>query len=227
MGEHVASGRQIESTPTRHPVLGPAVVIYSDPRRSWGSLFLDLAFVCVALLGFFLGAADLEGAGSDIGGVAVPSILGLGEIVAAFAVSGWAIRAAIAAIARIRHPGSLIVGRDGFEYLAGNGPVGWDEVESVNDPSSPAGQPRVLRVQLSDPDEYARRHRLSPIDRLSSMLNHRDLVLGHESIMPVVAMQALMRDRLAEFRGAGQSLFDVPAAAIGRRPKRRRQAPTK
>ena len=221
----MASGRQIESTPTRHPVLGPAVIIYSDPRRSWGTLFLDLALVCVALLGFFLGAVDLQGAGSDIGGLAMPPVLGLAEIAAAFVVAGWAIRAATGAIGRIRHPGSLIVGRDGFEYLAGNGPVGWDEVESVSDPSSPDGQPRVLRVQLSDPDEYARRHHLSPIGRLVSMLNHRDLVFGHEAVMLVVAMQALMRERLAEFRGIGDSSSDVPAAGLGHRPKRRRQAP--
>jgi hypothetical protein len=222
-GEPVASDRQTESTPVNHPVLGPAVEIYSDRRQSWGTLFLDLAFLCVALLGFVLGAGDLTGGTSSVGSLTIPPILGLAEIAGAAVVAAWAIRAAWRAIGRIRGPAFLVVGRDGFEYLAGNGPVGWDEVESVSDANSPDEQPRALKVQLKDPGDYARRHSLSPIDRAFSLLTRGDLVIGHETIMPVAEVQALMRKRLTEFRGVDRSGVAVSPAAVSRTPKRRPQ----
>jgi len=220
----LASGRRIESSPVNHPVLGPAVSIYSDRRQSLATLFLDLAFICVALLGFFLGAEDLTGASSG-SSISLPPILGAAQIAAAAVVAAWAIRAAWLAIGRIRRPASLIVGRDGFEYLWGNGPVGWDEVESVGDRNSPDERPRTLRVQLSDPAAYAARHSLSPIGRLVHLLNRHELVLGHDSIMPAAAVQALMRKRLAEFRGIDHSRGAVPAAAVGRGLRRRPRPP--
>lgn len=220
----MASDRQTESTPVTHPVLGPAVQLYSDPRQSWGTLFLDLAFLCVALLGFVLGFGDMSGGtASNVGGLTLPPILGLAEILGAIVIAAWAIRAGSLAIRRIRRPVVLVVGRDGFEYLAGNGPVGWDEVESVGDRNSPDDQPRTLRVQLSDPGEYSRRHSLSPIDRTLSLLARGDLVLGHETIMPLGKVQALMRQRLEEFRGIGGSRVTISPAALNRAPKRRSQ----
>jgi len=223
----VASDRQTESAPVNHPVLGPAVEIYSDRRQSWGTLSLDLAFLCVALLGVVLGYGDLSGGTtSNVGNLTLPPILGLAEIAGAAVIAAWAVRAASLAIARIRRPALLVVGRDGFEYLAGNGPVGWDEVESVSDPSSPDEQPRTLRVHLNDPDDYARRHNLSQIGRIVSLLSRGDLVLGREAIMPVDKVQALMRKRLAEFRG-DQSIDPISAAPVSRRPARRHHAPRK
>ena len=220
----MASDRQTESTPVNHPVLGPAVEIYSDRRQSWGSLFLDLAFLCVALLGFVLGYGDMTGGtASNVGGLTLPPILGLAEIAGAAVVAAWAIRAAWRAIGRIRGPAFIVVGRNGFEYQAGNGPVGWDEVQSVGDPNSPDEQPRTLKVQLRDPSEYARRHSLSAIDRAFSLLARGDLVLGHETIMPVSEVQALMRKRLAEFRGVDHSSAAISPAALSRTPKRRPQ----
>ena len=220
----MASDRQTASTPVNHPVLGPAVEIYADRRQSWGTLFLDLAFLCVALLGFVLGYGDLTGGTvSNVGSLTLPPILGLGEIVGAAVIAAWAIRAGSLAIGRIRRPAFIVVGRDGFEYLAGNGPVRWGEVESVRDSSAPDEQPRTLKVQLRDPADYARRHRLSPIDRAFSLLTRGDLVLGHESIMPVPAVQALMRKRLAESRGIDRSDVAVSPAATSRTPKRRHQ----
>jgi hypothetical protein len=227
-GEPVARDRQTESTPVKHPVLGPAVELYSDRRQSWGALFLDLAFLCLALLGFVLGLGDLSGGTtSNFGSLTLPPILGLAEILGAVVMAAWAIRAGSLAIGRIRRPALLVVGRDGFEYLAGNGPVGWDEVESVADANSPDEQPRTLKVQLNDPGEYARRHSLSPVDRAFSLLTRGDLVLGHETIMPVAEVQALMRERLAEFRGVARSGVAISPAALGRKPKRRAQAQKK
>jgi hypothetical protein len=221
-GEPVASDRQTESTPVNHPVLGPAVEIYSDPRQSWGTLFLDMAFLCVALLGFVLGFGDVSGGTtSNVVNLTLPPILGLAEIVGAAVIAGWAIRAGSLAIGRIRRPAFLVVGRDGFEYLAGKGPVSWDEVDSVSDPNSPDEQPRTLRVHLNDPGDYARRHSLSPIDRAFSLLTRGDLVLGHETIMPLGKVQAMMRKRLEEFRGIGGSSVSISPAALSRTPKRR------
>ena len=220
----MASERQTESTPVNHPVLGPAVEIYADRSQAWGNLFLDLAFFCVALLGFVLGYGDLTGGtASNVGGLSLPPILGLGEIVGAAVITAWALRAAWLAIRRIRNRAFLVVGRDGFEYLAGSGPVGWDEVESVSDPSSSDEQPRTLRVQLAEPGDYARRHRLSPIGRALFLLARGDLVLGHETVMPLPQVQALMRKRLAESRGTGGEGAAVSPAAVSRTPKRRPQ----
>jgi hypothetical protein len=226
-GEPVASERQTESTAVKHPVLGPAVEIYCDRRLSWGALFLALAFLCVALLGFILGAGDLSGSSSDVVGLTLPPILGLAELAGAAVVAGWSLRSAGLAIGRIRGRPLVVVGRDGFEYLAGDGPVSWDEVESISDPGSPDEQPRTLRVQLKDSGDYARRHALSPIGRVIALVSRGDLVIGRDTIMPMAEVQALMRRRLVESRGIDQSSGIIPAAAQSRRSGRRRQAPKK
>ena len=191
----MASGRPIESTPLVHPVLGPAVTIYCDRRQALANLFLDLAFLCVAFVGLFLGLGDVAGTNSGAGGLTLPPILG--------------------------------VGRDGFAFRVGDGPVGWDEVEDIGDRSSPDDQPRNLRVELKDPGEYASRHSLSPISRILSLLNRRELVLGHDTIMPLVEVQALMRKRLSEYRGTDSAPATVRTLAPSRPAKRRHQAPRK
>lgn len=217
----MATGQPVELTPTTHPVLGPGLTIYADRRQAWGSLFLALAFFAVALLGIVLGTGDLSGQSAGTGGIELPPILGLAEIAGALVIGAWSVRSAWLAIGRIRNPATLVVGRDGFEFRTGDGPVGWDEVESVGDPGSPDERPRALRVQLKDRAEYARRHSLSLFGLLLSRANQGDLVLGHDTIMPIAAVQALMRKRLAEFSGDGRSTAAIPAAAVSRRPKRR------
>jgi hypothetical protein len=225
-GEPVASGRPIESTPLVHPVLGPGVTIYCDRRGALAGLFLYVAFLCIAFLGFFLGLGDATGGNSGTGFLHVPPILGVAEIAGSFVIAAWSIRAGVRAIGRMRNTASLVVGRDGFQFRVGNGPVGWDEVESIGDRSSPDDQPRNLRVQLKDPGEYASRHSLSPIAWLLSFLNRRELVLGHDTIMPLGAVQDLMRQRLSEFRGTDLAPA-VRRSAESRAPKRRRQGPRK
>jgi hypothetical protein len=224
-GELVASGRPIETTPLVHPVLGPAVTVYCDRRQALANLFLDLAFLCVALVGLVLGLGDVAGTNSAAGGLTFPPIVGVAQVAAAFVVGVWSIRAGVRAIGRMRNTASLVVGRDGFEFRVGDGPVGWDEVDSIGDRSSPDDQPRNLRVQLKDPGEYASRHSLSPVGRLLSLLNRRDLVLGHDTIMPLGAVQDLMRKRLSEFRGMDSAPATVRAASS--RPARRRRQGTR
>jgi hypothetical protein len=223
----VASGRPIESTPLVHPVLGPAVTIYCDRRQALANLFLDLAFLCVAFVGLFLGLGDVAGTNSGAGGLTLPPILGVAQIAAAFVVGAWSIRAGVRAIGRMRNTASLVVGRDGFAFRVGDGPVGWDEVEGIGDRSSPDDQPRNLRVELKDPGEYASRHSLSPIGRVLSLLNRRELVLGHDTIMPLVEVQALMRKRLSEYRGTDSTHATVRTVSPSRPSRRRRQAPRK
>jgi hypothetical protein len=225
----VAADRRIESTPLNHPVLGPSLSIYSDRRQALAGLFLDLAFMCVALIGFLLGMGDLTGGSSDASGLRLPPILGLAQILAAIVVAAWAIRAGWQAVGRIRNPASVIVGRDGFQFQSGDGPVGWDEVDSVGDSRYPDDQPRSLRVRLSDPAEYRRRHSLSPVGLVIARLNRGELVLGHDTVMPINTLQALMRKRLAEFQGSSPVAVTGAAAvtASNRPPKRRRHAPRK
>jgi hypothetical protein len=183
---------------------------------------LALAFICVAVLGVVLGSGDLSGGtSSKLGNSELTPLLGLAEIGGSILITGWAIRTAALAIGRIRNPIVLVVGRDGFEYQAGAGPVGWDEVETVSDPGAPDAQPRNVRVQLSDPDDYLRRHNLSPVDRAVFLLARRDLILGRDTIMPVEKVQALMRQRLAESRGLVERRTGISAAAEPRRQKRR------
>ena len=223
----MASGRPIESTPLAHPVLGPAVTIYCARRQSLANLFLDLAFLCVAFIGFFLGLGDATGSNSGAGSMSFPPIVGVAQIAAAFVVGGWAIRAGTRAIGRVRSTASLVVGRDGFEFRVGDGPVSWDEVEGIGDRGLNNDQPRSLRVHLEDPGEYASRHSLSPIGRVLFLLNRRELVLGHDTIMPLGAVQTLMRKRLSEYRGTDLAPATARAGVTRHAPKRRRQGPRK
>ena len=209
----MAKGQQIDSIPVNHPVLGPAVSVYEDRGQALGVLFLYAAFFFLGLLGVVLGNADLSG------GIAA---LGLAEIAGGIFLSLYSARAAFIAIRRLRQPVALVVGRDGFECDRGNGPVRWDEVASVGDPGAPPNRPRMLRAQLIDPQDYVRRHALSPFAVIELRVHHNDLYLGNSTKMPVAAIQALMNERLAEFRHAGH---DAAAPKPTRAPKRRRRTP--
>jgi hypothetical protein len=221
----VASVRPIASTPVDHRVLGPAVAIYADRRQSLASIFLYMAFLCIAALGLFIGLGDLGTKGSSAATFGIPGpILGTAQIAAAVVVAAWCARATFFAVGRIRQPAALIVGRAGFEYVDGHGPVGWDEVETVGAPAY--RNSARLTVQLIDPAEYSARHHLSPIGRLLLRLDHYDLTIGYLMIMPTAELQDLMQRRLAEFRhrGAGGGLVPEPKAPKRRRPARKSPA---
>jgi hypothetical protein len=114
------------------------------------------------------------------------------------------------------------VGTEGFEYVGGNGPVGWDEVTTVSDPASRPGRQATLKVQLNDPGDYVVRHALSPVARVMLRVNHNDLVIARDAVIPVEAAQDLMRKRLAESRPVAH---DAAAPKPARAPKRRRRTP--
>jgi hypothetical protein len=209
----VATGQQIDSIPVNHPVLGPAVSVYDDHRQALGVVFLYAAFFCLGILGVVLGISDLGGG---------TAALGIAEVPGGTFLSLYSVRAAFIATRRLGQPIALVVGRDGFQCARGNGPVGWDEVESVGDPSAPPDRPRMLRVQLVDPQDYVRRHALSPFAVIELRVHHNDLYLGNSTKMPVAAIQALMNERLAEFRRVANG---AAAPKPTRAPKRRRRTP--
>jgi hypothetical protein len=82
-----------------------------------------------------------------------------------------------------------------------------------------------LRVQLSRPNEFERRHGLSPFARLALKYNRGDLVLGGGTLMPVVEAEALMRTKLAESRkpGSAKASASVPAREREARPRKAKQ----
>jgi hypothetical protein len=209
----VATSRQIDSISVEHPGLGTAVEIYADRRQALGSTFVYLAFVLLGILGLFLGQSDLAS------GLAV---LGLAELAGGAILGLYSIRAALAAARRYRNPLTLVVGTEGFEYVGGNGPVGWDEVTTVSDPASRPGRQATLKVQLNDPGDYVVRHALSPVARVMLRVNHNDLVIARDAVIPVEAAQDLMRKRLAESRPVAHG---AAAPKPARAPKRRRRTP--
>jgi hypothetical protein len=181
--------------------------------------------VPLGFLGVSLGIGDLTN-GSEL--------LGLAEIFGGIVLGLYGIRGAVVDAQRITNPVRLVIARDGFELFPGRRrfpwfelypsqhPVSWDDVATVSDPKSPAGQPRNLRVQLYDPAAFADRENLSALDRLLLRLNGGDLVLGIGMALSVSEVEQLMRQHLAEFRRPGSA--SVPAAARTATPKARRPA---
>jgi hypothetical protein len=211
----MTSGRTAVSAPTNHPVLGPSVQIYDDRNGARGSLLLGLACVCLGPVGLYYGLPDLSNG---------DTLLGL-----AYAIGGgflflYGVWLAYRATGRLRRPVALVVGRDGFEK-AGAEAVGWDEVATVSDPASSAEAPRIVRVQLVDPEDYSTRHRLGPIARFMLRGRQGDLFLGREMAMPVAEVQALMRRRLAEYRRPAGPV--KPPASAGRIPEPKGRSPRK
>jgi hypothetical protein len=195
-------------------VLGAAVEIYADRRQALGSTFVYLAFITLGLLGLVLGQSDLS-SGS--------ALLGLVELAGGAILGLYSIRAAFTAARRYRNPLTLVVGTGGFEYAGGNGPVRWAEVAAVSDPASRPGRQPTLKVQLNDPGDYVVRHALSPVARVMLRVNHNDLAIAREAVIPVEAAQDLMRKRLAESRPVAHDESEArPARALKRpRPQRR------
>ena len=199
----MATGRQAVSTTSNHPLLGPSVAIHDDRARSRGNLLLGLACICLGPVGIYFGGPDLARGSTELG----VAYLAGGAFLLIYGL--WL---TFLTANRLRHPVTLLVGRGGFE-AAGSGPVRWDEVATISDPASPPGQPRVVRVQLVDPDDFAERRHLGPVARKLLQFRQNDLVLGRSMAMPVADVQALMRTYLAEFRRSSHE-------ATGRRARR-------
>jgi hypothetical protein len=212
-----SSDQPIESA-TRHAVLGPGTALYDDRRRTRLRVILWIALVPLGIFGVLLGRGDLA---------AGATLLGIAEVLGGIVLVVYSVQAAVEDARRLSTPIRLVIARDGFALLPGDLAVSWNEVEAISDPGSPVGQPRVLRVQLSDPGEFKQRHSLSQIARLALRFNRGDLVLGSGMAMPVANAEALMRSRLAEFQGPGSAHSTEPVQARepadrrSSRPKRR------
>jgi len=214
-------GRRIVSTPLTHPVLGPAVAIYVDLGKARLNAFVDLWFLAPAALGLWLGSHDMQNGPTDVFGIVVPGIvLGLAQIVAAFIVGGWGIRGTIMNVQLYRRKVMLVVGRDGFEASLGKGPVGWDEVASVVDPSARGGPALNVRVQLADASDYAAKHSLSPLDRIELFLAKNTLTVGPPNLIATELVEDLMLTRFKEFQNPG-SAATAPSGRVRTRPLRR------
>lgn len=212
----MASGQGTDATAKDRSALGEAVPIYDDRSKIRGNFLLTLGFVAVGLSGVYMGSGDLAGGNAILGWAYV----GGGGVLAA-----WAVRSVFDAARRLRHPVRLLIGERGFEYSDGPGPISWSEVATIGDPGSPAGRPRILRVQLGDSEGFAERHLLSLSARFTFRANQGDLFLGRDMAMPVVEVESLMRKQLAEFRRFGSAPASTPRRATrprGRRPARKR-----
>jgi hypothetical protein len=202
---------------TRHPILGPAVGIYDDVRRTAWRLVFEIAMVPLALAGLAMASGDLASGNT---------LIGVAQAAGAVIVAVYGILAARTDVKRRLNPVRLLIARDGFVLSTGQGPISWDEVASISDPRSPEGDPRNLRVQLDDPHGFAERQALSPVARVMLRVNRGDLVLGGGMARPLVTVQTLMRRQLAEFRGSGPDGTGIAEAGNTgriqiRRPRRR------
>ena len=121
---------------TRHPVLGPAVVVNDDRRATSGRLVLELGMVPLGVFGIFLGMGDLN-AGN--------TLIGVGQIAGAVIVALYGGRGSILDFRRRSNPARLAIARDGFEFVPGRSsrsllemyptgrPISWSAVESVSE----------------------------------------------------------------------------------------------
>jgi hypothetical protein len=215
-------GRRIVSTPLSHPVLGPAVAIYADLGKARLNAFVDLWFMAPAALGLWLGLHDMQSGPTDFFGVVIPGlVLGLAQIGAAFIVGGWGIRGTIMNVQLYRRKVMLVVGRDGFEASLGHGPVGWDEVASVVDPSARGGPALNVRVQLADASDYAAKHSLSALDRIELLLAKNTLTVGPPNLIATELVEDLMLMRFKEFKNPSSAATTAPSGRARTRPLRR------
>jgi hypothetical protein len=208
----VPSDKPTQST-INHAVLGPGIAVFDDRGRTRLRRTIYIIMVPLGIFGIWLGRGDL---------VAGNTLVGIGQTAGALVVAGYSVLAIRAETKRLASPIRLVIARDGFELGPGDRPVGWDEVASIGDPKSPIGDPRLIRVQLTDPRDYEERHAYSLFGHLNMMFNKGSLILGSGMAMPLAEVETMMRTRLAESRGASSA--DAAKLVRAPRPKRRTSA---
>jgi hypothetical protein len=174
-----------------------------------------------------LGLAGLAMASGDL--TSGNTLLGVAQAAGGLIVAVYGLMGAKIDVKRRLNPTRLLIARDGFELSTGDGPISWDEVATISDPRSPAGEPKNLRVQLADPRGFAERYALSPFARVMLRVNKGELVLGGGMARPVATVETMMRRQLAEFRRPGSDGIGSSAegkterarAPKGRRPVRK------
>jgi hypothetical protein len=134
-GGFVASGEQTPSAVVDHPTLGRGLAIYDNRSKTRLDVLFGFGLVVVGIAGVYMGSGDLAAGSATLGWVYV----GGGVFLML-----WGMRGALQSLRRMRSPVRLIVAKRGFEFSDGPGPVSWDEVETISDPASPSGQPRML-----------------------------------------------------------------------------------
>ena len=198
-----------------HEVLGPGIAIYDDHHRT---VLRRIGLVLLALLGV-LGIVWIARTDLMLGN----TLLGVAEVAGSLTIFVYSAYAAVADTRRLRSEVRLVVARGGFALIPPGQPVSWDEVSSIGDPRSPAGDPKIIRVVLKDPAAYERRHGVTLLGHLNLLYNRGTLILGSGMGIPLPDVEKLMRTQLAAFRGlaAGEATAPVPAP----KPKRRSSPP--
>ncbi|MFI5259147.1 MAG: hypothetical protein ACHQ01_06000 [Candidatus Limnocylindrales bacterium] len=218
---------QPAQTKTNHPVLGPAIAIDDDTRRTKLRLIFEICMVPLGLFGAFLGRGDL--ASGD-------AILGLSYAAGGVVLALYGVRGSVLDAQHLASPIRLLVARDGFELFPGNRltswweafpsrrPISWNEVSTIGDMKYP-NAPRALRLQIDDPSGFADRQALGPIARIMLRINRGDLVLGTGMATSIPRTEGIMRRHLIDFRGGGPASARAPArprTPQGRRRSRKR-----
>jgi hypothetical protein len=193
-----------------HEVLGPGVAIYDDHHRTG---LRRIAFVFMALFGV-IGLVWLARADLMMGN----TLLGVAEVAGSLTIFAYSVYGVVADTRRLRSEVRLVVARGGFALLPPGQPVSWDEVASIGDPRSPAGDPKIIRVVLKDPAAYEKRHGVTLLGHLNLLYNRGTLILGSGMGMPLKDVEKLMRSQLAEFRGIAAGGTAAPVRAP--KPKR-------
>jgi hypothetical protein len=200
-------GQRADSIEMDHPTLGPSVAIYDDRRGAQRHLLMAVVMAAGGILGLLVGGNDLRTSEAATGVVLV---------VAGVALLLYGVTEVRATAKRFGTPVRLVVGESGFEDASVDGPIAWDEVETIGFEKVGRGQPGAVRVQLRASGDFADQHALSRQARLMLRINNGGLYLARGTRVPAADVLDLMSDRLAAH------LRNLrPAAAPAQRIRRR------
>jgi hypothetical protein len=206
----MTSGQTADSAEMDHATLGPSVAIYDDRRGAQRHLLMVIVMAAGGILGLLVGGNDLR-TGEAATGVVL--------VVAGAALLVYGVTEVRATIRRFGSPVRLVVGEGGFEDASVDGPIAWDEVETIGFEKVGRGQPGAVRVQLRAPGEFADQHALSRQARLMLRINNGGLYLARGARMPAAEVLDLMSDRLAGYLRSRKPP-PAPAQRIRRRTSR-------
>src|SRR5450759_104776 len=206
----MTSGQTADSAEMDHPTLGPSVAIYDHRRGAQRHLLMAVVMAAGGILGLLVGGNDLR-----TGEIATAVVL----LVAGGALLAYGVTEARVTIRRFGSPVRLVVGERGFEDTSVEGPIVWDEVETIGFEKVGRGQPGAVRVQLRAPGKFADQHALSRQARLMLRINNGGLYLARGARMPAAEVLDLMSDRLAGYLRSRKPP-PAPAQRIRRRTSR-------
>jgi len=203
-------GQTTDSIEMDHATLGPSVAIYDDRRGAQRHLLMVIVMGAGGILGLLVGGNDLR-----TGEIATAVVL----LVAGVALLAYGVTEARATAKRFGTPVRLVVGESGFEDASVDGPIAWDEVETIGFEKVGRGQPGAVRVQLRASGDFADQHALSRQARLMLRINNGGLYLARGTRMPAAEVLDLMSDRLAGYLRSRKPP-PAPAQRIRRRTSR-------